>query len=93
LRLVGVVPFVLPNLAAAMVGMRLAPFFAATSIGLIPSTLVITGIGAGLGDVLAAGQEPRLSMLLSPTILLPLVGMAALALLPVAWRRWTTEDA
>jgi len=93
LRLVGLVPFVLPNLAAALVGMRLAPFVTATFIGLIPSTLVITGIGSGLRDILAAGQEPRLSLLLTPAVLLPLLGMAVLALLPVAWRHWKADNA
>jgi uncharacterized membrane protein YdjX (TVP38/TMEM64 family) len=87
LRLVAIVPFFMVTLAAGLVGMRLVPFTAATFLGMIPSTLVLTSIGAGLGDILAAGHEPGLAMLLSPQVLLPLLGLGVLAMLPVAWRR------
>ena len=49
---------------------------------------MFAGIGAGLGSVLAAGGQPDLSVIWSPPVLLPLLGLAALSLLPVAWRRW-----
>ena len=88
LRLIPVFPFWLVNLAAALAGMRLAPFALATFIGIIPITVVVASIGAGLGTVLAAGREPDLSLIFSPPVLLPLAGLAALALAPVAWRRW-----
>lgn len=92
LRLISVTPFSIGSLAAAMVGMPLAPFVAATFLGVLPSTLVFAALGASLGTVLASGQEPELSLLLSPAILLPFLGLAALALLPVAWRRWKSEN-
>jgi uncharacterized membrane protein YdjX (TVP38/TMEM64 family) len=88
LRLIPAVPFWLLNLAPPLVGMRLAPFAAATVLGIVPLTLVLTGIGAGIGGVLAGGGQPDLSVLRSPGVLLPLAGLAALSLLPVAWRRW-----
>jgi uncharacterized membrane protein YdjX (TVP38/TMEM64 family) len=87
LRLVPAVPFWLLNLAPALLGMRLAPYAAATVLGIIPAAAVLAGIGAGLGDVLDTGAPPDLSVLRSPPVLLPLAGLVALSLLPVAWRR------
>ena len=93
MRLIPVVPFWLSNLAPALVGMRLAPFAAATLLGIMPATALIASIGAGIGDVLAAGGRPDLSVLTSAGVLLPLLGLAALSLLPVIWRRWRRVDA
>ena len=91
LRLIPVVPFWLANLAPALVGMRLGSFAAATFLGIIPATFVFAGIGAGLGGVLAAGRPPDLSVIWSPPVLLPLLGLATLSLLPVAWRQWRSR--
>ncbi len=93
LRLVPVVPFWLSNLAPALVGMRLAPFVAATFLGIIPGTAVFASIGAGLGSVVAAGERPNLAVIFSAPVLLPLLGLAALSLAPVAWRQWRRRDA
>ncbi len=79
-------PFWLVNLAAALAGMRLLPFTAATLVGIIPATFILAWIGAGVGDVLAAGQSPDLGILFSVRVLGPMAALAALALLPVAWR-------
>jgi uncharacterized membrane protein YdjX (TVP38/TMEM64 family) len=88
LRLLPIVPFWLVNLAPALVGMRLAPFFLATLVGIIPGVLFFVSLGAGLRDVLALGGEPDLSAILAPDVLLPRIGLALLALAPVLWRRW-----
>jgi uncharacterized membrane protein YdjX (TVP38/TMEM64 family) len=86
LRLIPVVPFWLANLAPALAGMPLPPYAAATLLGIIPGTAVFAGIGAGLGGVFDAGGRPDLSVILSPGILLPLLGLAALSLLGAWWR-------
>ena len=86
LRLIPVVPFWLLNLAPALLGMRLAPYAAATLLGVLPAAAILASIGAGLDGVLAAGAQPDLSVLRSPPVLLPLLGLVALSLLPVAWR-------
>ncbi|MBS0558727.1 MAG: TVP38/TMEM64 family protein [Proteobacteria bacterium] len=88
LRLVPLFPFWLVNLAPALVGMRLLPFAAATLLGIVPASVVLVSVGAGLGGVLAAGGEPDLTVLVSPRVLLPLAGLALLSLLPTLWRRW-----
>jgi uncharacterized membrane protein YdjX (TVP38/TMEM64 family) len=88
LRLIPVVPFWLCNLAPALAGMPFPAYAAATFLGIIPGTVVFTGIGAGLGQVLDAGGRPDLSAVFSPGILLPLAGLAALSLLGAFGRRF-----
>jgi len=93
LRLIPVVPFWLINLAAALSGVRLSHFAVATFIGIIPATTVFASIGAGVGGVLEAGKTPDLSLIFSAPVLLPMLGLAVLSLLPVAWRRWSGKNA
>ncbi len=85
LRLIPLFPFWLLNLAAAACGIRLIPFAAATLLGIIPGTLVYASVGAGLGDVLAIGGAPDFTAVFAPRILLPLLGLATLALIPAVW--------
>lgn len=93
LRLLPVFPFWLVNLAPALAGMKLAPFAAATLLGIVPGAMVFASIGAGIGDVLARGETPDLAVVLSPRILLPLIGLAALSLAPIGWRYWRARHA
>ena len=92
LRLIPIVPFWLTNLAPALAGMKLLPYAAATLLGIAPATAVFASLGAGLGDTLAAGRRPDLGVVFSPHVLLPLLGLAALALAPIGWRRWRWRD-
>jgi len=87
LRLIPVVPFWLANLAPALAGMPFPAYAAATFVGIIPGTAVFAGIGAGLGQVLDAGERPDLSVVFSPGILLPLAGLGALSLLGALGKR------
>lgn len=88
LRLVPVFPFWLVNLVPALLGVPLSTFALATAIGIVPGSLVYASVGAGLGAVFDRGGEPDLGLILEPRVLLPLLGLAALALVPVAWRRF-----
>jgi uncharacterized membrane protein YdjX (TVP38/TMEM64 family) len=92
-RLVPAFPFWLINLAAGLSGMRLAPYAAATVIGIAPASFVYASIGAGIGEVLEVGGRPDLAVIFSPHILGPLVALAALSLLPVVWRHWKRSNA
>lgn len=93
LRLIPIVPFWLVNLAAALSGMRLGQFAAATFVGIMPATFVIASLGADLGGVLGRGARPDLGLLLSWPVLTPLLLLALLALTPVIWRKWHGQDA
>jgi len=55
IRLIPIVPFWLANLVPALAGMGLVPFAAATTLGIIPGTVVFASVGAGVGSVLGAG--------------------------------------
>lgn len=93
LRLVPLFPFWLVNLVPAFLGVRLGTFALATLVGIVPGTIVYASVGAGLGAVLDAGRTPDLGVLLRPQVLLPLLGLAALALVPVAYRRFGRHGA
>lgn len=83
IRLVPVVPFFVANLLPALVGVRLDRFVISTFLGIIPGAVVYTSVGAGLGEVFARGETPNLSIIFEPHILLPILGLAALAALPI----------
>lgn len=88
MRLVPVVPFFVANLIPAFTGIRLWPFAVTTAVGIVPGTLVYTSLGAGLSEVFARGETPDLGVIFAPQVLWPLLGLAALALLPVGLRLW-----
>lgn len=91
LRLIPIFPFWLVNLVPAFLGVPLATFALATFVGIIPGSVVYASVGAGLGAVFEQGGTPDLGIILEPEILLPLIGLALLALLPLAYRRWRGE--
>lgn len=88
LRLVPAFPFWAVNLAPALLGMRLAPFVAATALGIVPGTTVYTAFGASLGQLFETGAEVRLKDVFSPPLLAALIGLGCLSMLPIALRRF-----
>ena len=83
IRLVPAVPFFVANLVPALVGVPLVRFAVTTFLGIIPGALVFTSVGAGLGEVFARGETPDLGLIFEPKILLPILGLCALAALPI----------
>lgn len=83
IRLVPAVPFFVANLIPAFLGVPLYRFVVSTFLGIIPGSLVLTSVGAGLGEVFARGETPDLGIIFEPHILLPILGLCALSLLPV----------
>ena len=83
IRLVPAVPFFVANLVPALVGVSLFRFVVTTFLGIIPGAVVYTSVGAGLGEVFAAGETPNLGIIFEPHILLPILGLCALAALPI----------
>lgn len=86
MRLVPLVPFFIANLIPAFVGTSLTRFAVSTFVGIIPGAFVFTSVGSGLGEVFARGEAPDLGILFTPPVLLPLLGLAALAALPMLLR-------
>ena len=86
MRLVPAVPFFVANLVPAFLGARLGHFVWTTLVGIAPATLVFVSLGAGLGKQLARGEKPDLGVIFEPHVLGPLLGLAALAALPLLLR-------
>jgi uncharacterized membrane protein YdjX (TVP38/TMEM64 family) len=87
LRLIPLFPFWIVNLVPAFLGVPLRTYVLATVVGIIPGSFVFASVGAGIGSVLDSGQEFSPASVLTPQIVIALVGLAVLALLPVAYRK------
>lgn len=83
IRLVPAVPFFVANLLPALVGIKFSKFLWTTAVGIIPGGLVFTWIGVGVGEVFDRGETPDFSLLWEPQIIGPLLGLCALAALPM----------
>ncbi len=86
MRLIPAVPFFVANLVPAFLGARLVHFVWTTFVGVAPATVVFVSLGSGLGKQLARGEKPDLGVIFEPHILGPLLGLAALAALPLLLR-------
>lgn len=94
LRLVPVFPFWVLNIAPALFGMRLRNFALATFLGIIPGSFVFVWIGRGAAETIALGGQVNASELFfKPHIIGPMIGLAALALVPVLLRKWKRHAA
>ncbi|MBF9035802.1 TVP38/TMEM64 family protein [Rhodobacterales bacterium HKCCE2091] len=83
IRLVPAVPFFLANLLPSIFGVKLHRFVVSTFLGIIPGAVVYTSVGAGLGEIFERGETPDLGIIFEPQILLPILGLCALAALPI----------
>ncbi len=83
IRLVPAVPFFVANLIPALVGVPLSRFVITTFLGIIPGGLVYTSVGAGLGSIFERGETPDLGIIFEPQFILPILGLCALAILPI----------
>ena len=83
IRLVPAVPFFMANLIPSFLEVPLRRFVISTFVGIIPGTTVYTSVGEGLGEVFASGETPNLGIIFEPAILFPILGLCALAVLPI----------
>ena len=88
LRLVPIFPFWLVNLVPALVGVRLPTYMLATFLGILPGTFVYASLGNGLGSLV---EEPDLAIIFKPSLLVPIAGLALLALVPVGYKHWRSK--
>ncbi|MEM7472105.1 MAG: TVP38/TMEM64 family protein [Pseudomonadota bacterium] len=92
IRLVPAVPFFLANLVPALVDVPYRRFIISTFLGIIPGSVVFTSVGAGLGEVFARGETPNLGVIFEPHILFPILGLCALAALPIVLKALRGKD-
>lgn len=64
----------------------------ATFFGIMPGTFVFASLGDGLGAVFDAGRDPALGLIFEPRIIGPILGLAALALVPVIYRNFAGKN-
>ena len=88
LRLIPLFPFFLVNLAPAFLGVTLRVYITATFFGIMPATFVFALTGSGLGSILDQGGIISVGGIFTPEIIGALAGLAALALLPVFYKRF-----
>jgi uncharacterized membrane protein YdjX (TVP38/TMEM64 family) len=91
LRLVPLFPFWLVNLVPAFLGVSLRTYVIGTFFGIMPGTFVYASVGSGLGAILEAGESPDLGIIFEAKILIPLLGLALLALIPVIYKHFKAK--
>lgn len=87
LRIVPIAPFFAVNAAAGVTGIGFVHFMVATTIGLIPTTIVYSAVGAGLNSLVDARDMLGPQMLLRPGIGLPLLGLGLIIAASWIFRR------
>ena len=92
LRLVPFFPFWLVNLVPALLGVKFRSFVVGTAVGIIPGTFVYVSIGDGLGALFDQGKTPDLGIIFEPRILTPIIGLAVLAMIPVAYKKFRNRN-
>jgi LPXTG-motif cell wall-anchored protein len=80
-------PFFVVNLVPAFLGVALSTYIFGTFVGIIPGAFVYASVGAGLGSLFEAGGEFSAKGILTPQILMALIGLAVLALIPVVYKK------
>ena len=87
LRLIPLAPFWVMNIVPALLGMRLSQYVLATFIGIASGTLIYVWVAKGFDNLLSRKQNPDLSVLSEPAIIVPLFALSMLSLIPTLWKR------
>jgi len=87
LRLIPAFPFFLVNLVSGITRVNLGTYVTATSLGIIPGSFVFAFAGRQLGTINSLGE------IASPPVLLAFTLLGLLALLPMAYRKFTNKEA
>jgi uncharacterized membrane protein YdjX (TVP38/TMEM64 family) len=85
LRLIPAFPFFLVNLVSGLTRVKLGTYMLATSLGIIPGSFVFAFAGRQLGSI------NSLSEIASPPVLLAFSLLGLLALMPIAYRKWSKK--
>ncbi len=91
-RIIPVAPFFVVNAAAGMSQMPVWRFSLASTLGLIPITVVYAAVGNGLGSMLEARDMMGPELLLEPHIGLPLLALVVLIVSSWILKRWLADD-
>jgi len=87
LRLIPAFPFFIVNLVPAFLGEGFGPYVVGTFIGIIPGSLVYASLGDGFSAIVEKGGDINLGIIFEPRFLLPIFGLAVLALIPIVYKK------
>ncbi len=85
LRLIPAFPFFLVNLVSGLTRIKVGTYVIATSLGIIPGSFVFAFAGRQLGTINSLGE------IASPPVLLAFTLLGLLALMPIAYRKFTQK--
>ncbi len=86
LRLIPAFPFFLVNLVSGLTRINIGTYILATSLGIIPGSFVFAFAGQQISSI------NSLSEIASPPVLLAFTLLGLLALMPVAYKKWTSRN-
>lgn len=86
LRLIPIFPCWVSNITAGALNVPLSVFITATIIGVTPATLIYVMVGRGLDKIISSSATIGFGILLTPSILFPLLALAFLSLFPVIYK-------
>lgn len=92
LRLLPGMPAWLTNLVPVPLPIPLRTILLATPLGILPICLIFAAIGNGVAMLGAERQPYSVQMVLQPTYLVPLLGLAMLAILPPVIKKMRKSD-
>lgn len=88
LRLIPLFPFVAVNIVPALLGISFKIFFWATFIGIIPGACIYVQIGTSFRKFLEQDMVPKMTNILTPSLMLALIGLALISFAPVLYRNF-----
>jgi len=87
LRLIPAFPFFVVNLVPALLGVGFGTYTFGTFFGIIPASLVYASLGDGFSAVVEKSGDINLGIIFELRCLLPIIGLAALALIPIVYKK------
>jgi len=88
LRLIPAFPFFIVNIVPALFDVKIRNYMLSTFFGIIPGALVYASVGKGVGAIFDTGEDVPLSgLMLQPAVILPILGLIALSLLPIIYKK------
>lgn len=86
LRVMPFCPCWVSNISAGALNVPIRTFLLATIIGVAPSTLIYVLAGRSLDKIFIMAPSQGFAILMTPSILFPLVGLALLSLAPIFYK-------
>jgi len=94
LRLVPIFPFFVVNVVPALFNVKFRNYALSTMFGIIPGSLVYASIGDGASAIFEQGGDLKLTgVMTEPRVLFPIIGLAVLAMIPIAYNKFKTQPA